>query len=71
MAGAEGAATRNGAPVPDIYLDATAPSAPLARNSGVFLSPYSATRPHGSLARQTLTGRLQQLLVTNAVGNHI
>lgn len=37
---------------------------------GPWLSWYNNIRPHGSLARQTPTGRLKQLLVTNAAGNH-
>lgn len=37
---------------------------------GRWLDWYNHTRPHGSLGRQTPAGRLHQLLLTNAAGNH-
>ena len=38
---------------------------------GRWLDWYNHARPHGGLGRQTPAGRLHQLLLTNAAGNHI
>jgi transposase InsO family protein len=37
---------------------------------GRWLDWYNHARPHGGLGRQTPAGRLHQLLLTNAAGNH-